>query len=181
MVIDNFDIVRCTIEPFKTDSILVVNSNTALAISVADQHLQSVSRRHLQIIQKSRRIELLQFSCRDFPQLLGTRLSGNLRVLPVKYIFCPLISKRPYHVNTVSRYICYVDRFFGRTFPSPAPRSGVRCMILLAACREEFGGRGPPRSTLFRIRRPAVITPEPGPSLSWPWGGPSRTPPPRRG
>jgi hypothetical protein len=50
--------------PNKTDSILIVNSNTVLAQSIATQLLQPVARRAFQILQSRSSIEHGQFPLR---------------------------------------------------------------------------------------------------------------------
>jgi hypothetical protein len=45
-IIDYFNIIRSTDIPFKTYSILIIDSNTILSITIARQYFQAISRRN---------------------------------------------------------------------------------------------------------------------------------------
>jgi hypothetical protein len=62
MVVNNLNISRSLISPTKTNSELVIDTNTPLALSVAAECLKAISRWHTHIIQVLRQIELNQFA-----------------------------------------------------------------------------------------------------------------------
>ena len=64
MVIDNFNIVSVSVQPTKTDPPLIVDSNAVLALAIALQRLEPVTRRHEQILNGPGMVEIQQFSPR---------------------------------------------------------------------------------------------------------------------
>jgi len=62
MIINYFYFVRVVIPPFKTDSPLIVDSNTVLTPSLTLQGFKPISRRHSQIIDGLSAIEHTQLS-----------------------------------------------------------------------------------------------------------------------
>lgn len=108
MVVDNFYFVWRTINPFKTNSILFVNTNAVLSFPVAIESLKIISRRNLQVIERTSGIDLFQFSNCNFYNILRTRLSRKLTVFAVEDVFSSLFFERPYHEYTVTRLSCYV-------------------------------------------------------------------------
>src|SRR5437879_355806 len=62
MIVNDFDVPRTVISPAKANSPLVVDSDTVLAAAIAAKFLQSVTRRHPQIVQILRAVEHLQLS-----------------------------------------------------------------------------------------------------------------------
>jgi len=51
MVVDNLDVIDITLGPDKTNSPLIVDSNTVLPPSIPSQDFQAVSRRNPEIIE----------------------------------------------------------------------------------------------------------------------------------
>lgn len=62
MIVNNFNICRSLIGPAKTNSELVIDTNTPLVFSVAAEGLETITRRCAHIIQALREIELNQFA-----------------------------------------------------------------------------------------------------------------------
>ena len=62
MIVNNFNIFRSLFGPAKTNSELVIDTNTPLALSVAAKRLKTISRRNTHIIQALRQIELNQLA-----------------------------------------------------------------------------------------------------------------------
>ena len=62
VVVDNFHVERFTVSPHETDPPLLVDPDTMLTLPISFQRLQPVSRRHPQIVQAARLIEIQQFS-----------------------------------------------------------------------------------------------------------------------
>ena len=65
VVINDFDIMRIALLPSKTDPPLIVDANAVLPHSITGELLESVTRRHAQVLQRGGRVELDQFSQRD--------------------------------------------------------------------------------------------------------------------
>src|SRR5699024_5729659 len=61
MVVDDFDIVCIPILPSKANPVLGVDPDAELAAAIADQPLQTVSRRNVQLPQVGHPIQLRQF------------------------------------------------------------------------------------------------------------------------
>jgi hypothetical protein len=62
MVINNFHFVKLSISPYEADAILLVDPNAVLSFSAATQKLKVISRRHAQIVQIRRVVQVLQLS-----------------------------------------------------------------------------------------------------------------------
>ena len=62
MVIDDLDVGRAFWRPHETDAPLVIVPNAVLAISIALQCLNPISRRHLQIFKNGRPVKLRKFA-----------------------------------------------------------------------------------------------------------------------
>lgn len=60
VVIRNLDIVRITLAETKADSPLVIDRDRVLSLSIANQRMQSVARRHPKILETSREIDVLE-------------------------------------------------------------------------------------------------------------------------
>ena len=57
--------MRIALLPSKTDPPLIVDAHAVLPRSITGQFLESIARRHTQVIQRGRRVELDQLSQRD--------------------------------------------------------------------------------------------------------------------
>ena len=73
--------------PFKTNTVLIIYSNTVLTLTVSCQSLQHVSRRYFQILNKYCGIELIQFASSNFPNMYWANFTGSFGILAVKNIF----------------------------------------------------------------------------------------------
>src|SRR5207302_5253096 len=79
------------------DSVLVVDSDTVLPLSVPAQRLQPVPRRDPQRPERNRGVQLVQLALRYPPHLLRTRSSRRFGAAPVEDILRPLILEGPNH------------------------------------------------------------------------------------
>jgi hypothetical protein len=57
VVVGHFHVVRVAISPRKTDSVLVVDPDTVLALPVSAQFLEAVSGGHGQVLKRQRRMQ----------------------------------------------------------------------------------------------------------------------------
>ncbi len=106
MVVDDFHVVGIAIPPHEADAILIIDSDTVLALALAVQSLQPVSGRHTQIIQRHRGMqqeELLQ--CPHFQ--IGGNASASPRLPKLLRIRIPEASC---HEWVVLRYGSTVER-----------------------------------------------------------------------
>ena len=62
MVVDDFNFVRMSISPDKTDPPLVVDTNRMLAMSVLRQRLEAVAGRHSKVIERPRIVDETKLS-----------------------------------------------------------------------------------------------------------------------
>lgn len=69
MIIGYLNVFRAGFGPFETNAVLVVDPDTMLPAPVAPQKLKSVSGRDFEIVQRDRRIDLIQLSERYVPQV----------------------------------------------------------------------------------------------------------------
>ena len=67
MVIGDFNICRAVFRPSETDSVLPVDADTVLPLSVSGQSFESVAGRHPQFVKQCCGIQLIKFSGRNFP------------------------------------------------------------------------------------------------------------------
>ncbi len=63
MVINNLNVSRSIIPPGKTDTVLPIDSDAELPLTIFFQRLQSVARWNLEIVQVPYRVQLIEFSC----------------------------------------------------------------------------------------------------------------------
>ena len=56
MIVNDLDLVRVTISPPKADPPLIVDANTVLTGAIAFQRLETVPRRHSEIVQRLGRV-----------------------------------------------------------------------------------------------------------------------------
>jgi hypothetical protein len=88
MVVDYLNVCRVSPMPYKTDSILLVDSNAVLSETVALQSLKIVAARSRKIAQLPCRVQCFQFPSRgalDMPQ--------RRHVFPFEESFCAGIAK----------------------------------------------------------------------------------------
>lgn len=84
-----------TFEP-EHDSVLVVDAHGVLAFQIAGERVQSISRRHPQVVELPHGIDLIQFAADDRPQ--GFRdPTGGLRIDAVPDIPGHVVGQRPNH------------------------------------------------------------------------------------
>jgi hypothetical protein len=67
MIICYFDIDGPCLCPSKADAILVIDPDTVLALTLARQSLQTVTRWNAKFFKKQDRIKLVEFSLGNFP------------------------------------------------------------------------------------------------------------------
>ena len=107
MIIRNLDVFRALFSPNKADSVLFVDSHAVLAFTVSRKCLQSIAGGNLQFFQRLNRIELIQLSRGDLPELSRTGFSGTFRIDAIENILGGLISERFNHADIVARLSCY--------------------------------------------------------------------------
>ena len=71
MIVNNFHLSHTPAIPSKTNAVLVINANRVLPRAVSLHRLQSIARRHAQIIQRGRRVQQLQLVQRPLLDGLG--------------------------------------------------------------------------------------------------------------
>ena len=169
VIVDYFDRFRTITPPFKTNTVLIIYSDTVLTFSVSRQNLQFVTLRYCQILNQYRRVELIQFAPGNFPNMNRANSAGSLRIFTVKNIFSPTIFERYYHKRTISRIPCFFKKIENgmpgiqaRTSMSirgPHPTSSVFIRGHVAAVPSDSGSgsrpgqRASPKSGSDRTRR----------------------------
>lgn len=78
MVINNFNVIGYVTEPFKTDAILCVDANAMLPMPIPFQCFKTITRWNSQIIEHFGRVQLLQLSCRNTPQIAWASFPRSL-------------------------------------------------------------------------------------------------------
>jgi hypothetical protein len=86
VVVGYFHTVRVTISPCKTDSVLVVDPDTVLALPVSAQFLKPIPGRHGQVLKRQCRMQNVQF------------LQG-LSIQPRRQAFAPAGLPKPFGVR----------------------------------------------------------------------------------
>ena len=84
-----------TFEP-EHDSILVVDAHGVLSFQIASERVQSISRRHPQVVELPHGIYLIQFASDDRPQVLRDP-AGGLRIDAVPDIPGRTVGQCPNH------------------------------------------------------------------------------------
>ena len=98
VVIDDFDIVRITFSPFKTDAPLVIDPDAMLSFAVALQGLQPVAWRHPQVLQTEGAMQVKQFApCHPFD------ITEPADVPVIEQRFSVSATERPDHMARVLR------------------------------------------------------------------------------
>jgi len=88
VIICNFNLFRSGTRPEETYPILLIDTDTVLALSLAFQRFQAIARRDAQVIQCFGGVKLIQLLGCDFPQRLRTSLSRSFRIDTVEDVFC---------------------------------------------------------------------------------------------
>lgn len=101
MVITDLHVVSVAINEAKADSPLVVYRNRMLTYPITLQRVESVARRHSQIVQPNRQIQILELSSRPF----GDIARESFRLASGVELQCPSIRERLDH-----RINCNVSR-----------------------------------------------------------------------
>jgi len=89
VIIGDFDFVGISRLPPETDSILIVDSDAVLPLTIPSQSLQAISGRHSKIPEVANPIQQIEFSLRDRPQGTRTDFQGGTGFGAVKNIFGP--------------------------------------------------------------------------------------------
>ena len=84
-----------TFEP-EHDSILVVDAHGVLALQIAGERVQSISRRHPQVVELRHGIDLIELPANNRPQILRDP-AGRLRIDAVPDIPGRVVGQRPNH------------------------------------------------------------------------------------
>ena len=78
------------------DSVLVVDAHGVLALQIAGERVQSVARRHPQIVERGHGIDLIQLAADNRPQVLRDS-AGRFRIDAVPDIPGRVVGQRPNH------------------------------------------------------------------------------------
>ena len=71
MIINDLYILGTILSPFKTNSILVIDTNAVLAQAIRPQCFEPISRRHLKIIKCGSCVDLIEFAECYLPKAAG--------------------------------------------------------------------------------------------------------------
>lgn len=97
MIINDLDVDGTVLGPNEADPILVVYSDAVLPAAVAFECLEPVARRHFQIVQCDGRIDLVQLSECNTPEIGRQQPPSHRRPDAVKDIFRGGIGERLDH------------------------------------------------------------------------------------
>lgn len=97
MVVNDFYTLRMALSPFEADSPLVIYTDAVLSLSPACKTLQSIRRRHTQVLYIRTAIQHPQLSERDVLYVLWEP-AGVLAVEDLLGLFIP---KTPYHGDSI--------------------------------------------------------------------------------
>ncbi len=100
MVINNLDVVRHSVNPFKTDAPLAVNADTVLRLSIANEFLKPVGRRNQKIVEFFGVVQIDK-SAQGYPLYIWRQPS---RETALEDFFGLSISKGCYHCSIVAQY-----------------------------------------------------------------------------
>jgi hypothetical protein len=106
MIVNDLNIGWAIVGPTKANAILLIDSDAVLSFTVAGQSFKSIARWNLQLVQPLRGVQLVQFSCRDAPQLSGTTLSCGFRVETIEDILGAGIGKGLDHPTQIACATC---------------------------------------------------------------------------
>lgn len=67
MIIDNFNRFGSRFTPFETNPVLIINPDAVLSQAVSLQSLETIAGRNTQIIERDRRVNLIQFADGNIP------------------------------------------------------------------------------------------------------------------
>jgi hypothetical protein len=107
VIINNFNLIRTVFCPDKTNTILIIDTNTMLSFSFSRQGFQAIARRDFQFQQSSGRIDLIKFTCSNSPHAFRACPSRSNRIFAIEYIFGSRIFEGLYHGYMITRNLCY--------------------------------------------------------------------------
>ena len=81
MVVDDLDLLGALTCPTESDAVALIDPDAVLATAVATEALEPIARRSSQVIEKGRRLDLVQLAAGDRPQRRGAG-SGLARSAP---------------------------------------------------------------------------------------------------
>src|SRR6266542_6079370 len=128
VVIDNLDFVRIAPLPSKTDPPLVVDANAVLAQSITRQLFEPVARRHTQVIQRGRCVELDELPERDSVNRRRQLPDG----LPVEETLRVLVPEAADHLGILTRDVNSVN---------PAAGNRLVCSVTSRRALHDFSSR----------------------------------------
>jgi hypothetical protein len=65
VVVDDLDLIRITIPPYETHPILTVDPDRVLTGPIASRRLQSIARRHFEVVQRLGLVDVQQLAAGD--------------------------------------------------------------------------------------------------------------------
>lgn len=107
MIVDYFNVDRTRIRPTETDSILVVDPDALLTVTISPERLKAVPRRYPQVVDDLGLVESVEFPRSHFPQRSRQPLAGDLRVPTIEEVFGRLITEASDHGYMIARLSCY--------------------------------------------------------------------------
>jgi hypothetical protein len=106
VIVNYLDIDRTCIHPLKADPVLVVDPETVPSPAISSESLQSVARRHPQVVEHLSLIKGIQPPCSYLPEGSRQPLAGSLGVPSVKQVLRSLVMEAPDHLSTIARLPC---------------------------------------------------------------------------
>lgn len=107
VVVGNFYVTGALFSPSETYSVLFIDADTELTISISGQCFQSITRRHSQFIDTLHRVKLIKLPCSNAPQILGTRLSDFPGIDAIEQVLTGFVRERFNHRSMIARTPCY--------------------------------------------------------------------------
>jgi len=106
MVVHDLDLQRTVAGPTEANPVPLIDPDAVLASPIASQRFESIPRRYPKIFQAFHRIELVQLTASDRPELRWAAPPGRLRIPAVEHVFRALIREGPDHRDMIARPSC---------------------------------------------------------------------------
>jgi hypothetical protein len=97
VVVRDFDFVGITLLPAKTDPVLIVNSNTVLALAIPSQSFKAVTGGYPKLLQALDPVQLRQLAPHNWPEFDRTGPAGLTTIYAVEQVLRGFISEGTYH------------------------------------------------------------------------------------
>ena len=110
MIVRDFNLERIVTAPHKTNSILVVDTNTVLPLPISAELLQAVGGRYPQVPDGGARIQQIEFVLYPAPEL-ASNPTGAFGVVPAIDIRSRLIPETGDHGDSIPEYPLFMYKF----------------------------------------------------------------------